>query len=101
MAPEIMCTSSSWDPAASDVWSLGVVLMEMMCGNYSFNRLLGWKGRDLIDRSIVVHRAHELAAFFAKDEAGSHANALRTIHGLCCDMPPPFAMNLLGRMLEI
>jgi len=101
-APEIMCLCPDWMPAPADVWSLAVIVVEMLGGNHSFVHLLGWQvlGKDLTNLSKLVLRADDLQAFFAKDETNGHAKALMAISGLCHELPPPPVMELLGNMLE-
>jgi serine/threonine protein kinase len=41
MAPEILL-GESYDPKATDVWALGVVLLETLCGIGKLNKLLQW-----------------------------------------------------------
>jgi len=44
MAPEVIlaCHGRGYAPAPSDVWAMGVVLLEMVAGVGSVNQLLGW-----------------------------------------------------------
>lgn len=102
MAPEIMCSCPYWEPAAADVWSLAVTVVEILCGIHAFDRLLGWTSHrgEFKNPSRLAHRAKDLQAFFAKDETNSHESALMAISALCRDVPPPPLIDLLGNMLE-
>jgi serine/threonine protein kinase len=62
MAPEVLYLSEAWDPAASDVWALGVLLMEMLCGHSALTHIMKWQ-----EKSSKPARecADELMAFFA------------------------------------
>lgn len=41
VAPEVLA-GRRYDPAAADVWSMGVVLLEMICGINKIGVMLGW-----------------------------------------------------------
>mmetsp|Transcript_112474 Transcript_112474/g.198511 ORF Transcript_112474/g.198511 Transcript_112474/m.198511 type:complete len:563 (+) Transcript_112474:101-1789(+) len=99
MAPEVMCMSPDWNPAAADMWSLGVVVVEMLCGNHAFVKILGWQGKDLNSWSGLSHRANDLKIFCAKEKASGNANALSAVSGFCRDVPPPCAIQLINGML--
>lgn len=101
MAPEIMCRSETWDPAAADVWSLGIIYMEMLCGSQAYVKLVGWQGKDLMNVRELPTRADDLKACFARDETEAHTRTLERIAGLCSDTPPKFVIELLGDMLVI
>jgi len=67
MAPEVQEASEEtpYSPAGGDVWACGVILLEMLCGISTMNRMLGWSGR--VQPS--TERAAELRTFFY-DPAG-------------------------------
>lgn len=63
MAPEVVsCRGSGlYDPTHVDVWSLGIVLLEMLCGFGKLNRMLGWEEMPAADARCGA----ELTAFFS------------------------------------
>jgi len=93
MAPEILYLSESWNPAASDVWALGVVLMELLCGFQALSRILDWPSRC---KASSAH-ADDLVAFFGA--FGIDSENLRRVTTLC-DSPPSLAVcELLVNMM--
>jgi serine/threonine protein kinase len=64
MAPEIMI-AFDYAPAPADVWSLGVLVLEMLCGLRKMNRIMGWS------QHAVPHPrlAEGLAHVFGQPEA--------------------------------
>lgn len=42
VAPEIFL-EEGYEPSAADVFSLGAVLLEVLCGSRAFNRFVGWQ----------------------------------------------------------
>lgn len=101
MAPELMSLKQQWDPPAADIWSVGVILLEMLCGNHSYVNLLGWKGKDLMRDTQLARRADETIAFFAADETEARGNALASVRDLCKETPSPLVIQVLGDMLQI
>jgi len=61
VAPEVMRNLCPCNLAAADIWSLGIMLLEMLCGSGKFCRLLGWPTMVKAEEA----RAAELEAFFA------------------------------------
>lgn len=59
VAPEILA-GKRYDASASDVWSMGVVLLEMICGINKVPRMLNWGGTN----SPSGERAKDLESFF-------------------------------------
>jgi serine/threonine protein kinase len=96
--PEVMRLSAQWEPKAVDLWQMGVMFFEMLCGNYSFVELMDWKGRNLMSISLLAERAEELVARFNETTKGS---TLAAISGMCTTPPSPSAMALLTDMLEL
>jgi len=96
--PEVMCLSSEWDPIACDMWQVGVILFEMLCGNDSFVHFMDWRGKDLMSLDQLQQCAEELAAHF--DES-TKASTLTKVSSLCRESLPASAMELLTCMLEL
>jgi len=96
--PEVMCLSTEWDPIACDMWQVGVILFEMLCGNDSFVHFMDWRGKDLMSLDQLQQCAEELAAHF--DES-TKASTLTKISSLCRESLPASAMELLTCMLEL
>jgi serine/threonine protein kinase len=65
MGPEIL-SGHAYEPAATDVWATGVVIMEMLCGSCKMNRVMGWN-MDGLRPSPRLHA--ELVSFFERPEA--------------------------------
>lgn len=59
VAPEILA-GKQYDASASDVWSMGIVLLEMLCGINKLPRMLQWGSTS----SPSSGQARELEAFF-------------------------------------
>jgi serine/threonine protein kinase len=100
LAPEVMRLSSDWIPAAADVWSLGVILFEMMCGNHEFVRLAGWQGENLMIASELPKRADQVSALFTQGETGTNTQMCEIITGLAGYSQPASAIQLLLHMLK-
>mmetsp|Transcript_44096 Transcript_44096/g.68701 ORF Transcript_44096/g.68701 Transcript_44096/m.68701 type:complete len:335 (-) Transcript_44096:142-1146(-) len=98
MPPEVMCLSSQWDPIACDMWQVGVILFEMLCGNDSFVDFMDWRGKDFMSLHQLRQCAEELAAHF--DES-TKASTLTKVSSLCRESLPASAMELLTCMLEL
>jgi serine/threonine protein kinase len=50
IAPEVLLQQHAYMPAPTDIWSSGVVLLEMMYGITKLEKLLGWNTRPKADR---------------------------------------------------
>lgn len=100
MSPEIMRPSETWDPASTDVWALGVILLEMLCGNHAFANLLGWHSKEMMRGSQLKHRADDVNAFFANDGAEAREKAMMSVTKLC-GHPTPCVVDLLFDILMV
>jgi len=71
MAPEMLAADDKelYDPSTCDIWSSGVVLLEMLCGPHKLSRMLNWSH----DLPPCPERCSELEAFFADPQALSMA----------------------------
>jgi hypothetical protein len=97
VAPELLRLSRTWNPAAADVWSLGVILVEMLSGNNAFMRLMGWTGD--FSRPMWEKCAERLEEFVSSSTE-AHANTFKAISEVCKEEPPPDVIRLIGNMLE-
>lgn len=95
MAPEILYLCDSWDPAASDVWALGVSLMELMCGFQALSQILDWPSRC---KASSAH-ADDLVAFFGAFSMDSQN--LQRVTTLCDDPPSHAVCDLLVHMMSL
>jgi hypothetical protein len=68
LAPELF-RGGGFQPAPTDVWSLGVLVLEMLCGVRKLNRMMSW------DKDVAAHSRlqGELVQFFQRPEALSEA----------------------------
>eukprot|EP00397_Hematodinium_sp_SG-2012_P009796 GEMP01009891.1.p1 GENE.GEMP01009891.1~~GEMP01009891.1.p1 ORF type:complete len:663 (+),score=114.11 GEMP01009891.1:175-1989(+) len=84
VAPEIMA-GQKYDGCCADVWSLGVVLLEMVCGLNKMERVLAWKDTDRLDAN-KENANHVLAVF--NDANGLLASIMPDIGSdFCGDSP--------------
>jgi tRNA A-37 threonylcarbamoyl transferase component Bud32 len=97
MAREIMLCSKTWDPIAADLWALGVIQIEMCCGNHSFTQILGWK-HSLTSLLEIQNCADELLIAF---ENQSKEALLDRVVERCRSELPRFARAFLSGLLEI
>lgn len=67
MAPEILAAEdrAPYDPSRCDVWSAGVVLLEMLCGWGTLNRMLQWPEQVAPKRA----RVKELGEYLSEPKA--------------------------------
>jgi hypothetical protein len=71
MAPEIL-SGSGYEPAPTDVWSTGVVMLEVLCGAHKLNRMMRWRLKGLNpDRRLY----EDLVQFF--DRPGALTESLQ------------------------
>jgi len=93
MAPEVLAAEDTdpYDPAVCDIWSSGVMLLEMLCGTGKLNRMLKWSPSP----EPTAARQAELTAFFARDEA--LVDALRADLGKV----PEGLLEMLRGMLRV
>jgi serine/threonine protein kinase len=78
MAPEIM-SGAAYNPAPSDVWSLGVLILEMVLGLGNVNKLMHWGLQAQASREI----GQQLTEFF--ERPGAHNHCLDTVsEQMCC-----------------
>lgn len=94
-APEALVVErpAGYQPSAADVWSSGVVLLEMLCGSGVLNRLLQWP--EPVDPAR--ERGEELAEFFG-DGAACLEQGLETRLGSAL---PPGLLELIDGVLEV
>mmetsp|Transcript_51786 Transcript_51786/g.80896 ORF Transcript_51786/g.80896 Transcript_51786/m.80896 type:complete len:591 (+) Transcript_51786:45-1817(+) len=95
MAPEILLPSRTWDPILTDLWSFGVILVEVLCGNHSFAHTMKWK-RNPSSLSDFEKCADELSIVFGKDSKDAVFDAF-VDH---C-RPPPIVRPMLVGLLEL
>jgi serine/threonine protein kinase len=98
IAPEVMILSPHWDPISCDLWQLGVILFEVLCGIGSFEALMGWGGIDFRSLSQLRVCEEELQVHFAKT---AKVNTLAVVGSLCDLATPAFATELLADMLQL
>jgi serine/threonine protein kinase len=98
VAPEVLRLSPQWLPVASDLWQIGVILFEMLCGNKSFVQIMDWRGLDLMSFDHLPQRAQELERRFGDNEK---ASTLAQVHDAAEAPPSPLAMQLLMDLLQL
>jgi len=99
MSPEILYVSASWIPSAADVWALGVVLLEMMCGVGAFVDLVGWQKEAL--GATKEHADHLVAIFGEAVSNGDCGTTLLRIAEACQKSQSPAFRQLLSGMFEL
>jgi len=90
MSPEYM-TGRCKDPLASDIFSLGVVIIEMVLGHGKLCTMLGW-GRNTVPCSET---AREFKNFLTRQ------NLVQHIFGKWCSNAPLVLVNFVERMLKV
>lgn len=93
MAPEILAAENvaTYSPANVDVWSSGVLLLEMLGGLGKLNRMLDWPAKVAPNRQ----RQQDLIGYFARPTA-IHEALQADIVEVDCNL-----VNLLQGMLEV
>jgi hypothetical protein len=97
IAPEVMSCSPQWDPIAGDLWQVGVIILEMICGNHSFEKVMGWRGTSLEEIS-TQQRAADLIDRF---DQSAKAATLEEMFKSCSAQPCSTATSVLTDMLEL
>jgi serine/threonine protein kinase len=97
MSPEMLYVSKTLDPIATDLWSLGVIMVEVLCGNHVFSDILGWR-RNMKNLAEFRQCADELMIRFASE---SKDGLLQGIVFLCNSNPAPCVRPMLSGLLEL
>lgn len=94
VAPEIMMQDlHAFSAAAADVWALGVVLVEMLCGINTLPKILGWQNTGLPRRKSaedVIQLLSETDRFRDKLEArmgqdlARNGDFMKLLNGMLC-----------------
>merc|ERR1712048_615332 len=63
MAPEVIM-GESYKPSGADIWSYGVIMLEMICGINKMRKMLRWERSP----SPSTRRAADLLEFFEQPE---------------------------------
>jgi serine/threonine protein kinase len=96
--PEVMRLSPQWDPIAGDLWQVGLVFSEMLCGVDSFVRLMDWRRLNLMNLHLLPQRADEIAARFSET---NKRRSLAQMSQMCATTPPSSVVEVLHDMLEV
>jgi len=98
-APEILTLQDPWQPTMSDVWALGVVLMELLCGHDALTRIMGWSRKPL-NLKPDRERADELMTFFADfgTDAAAESQALKAVTSLSRNSTLAMSELLIGTL---
>jgi hypothetical protein len=98
IAPEVMILSPHWDPTSCDLWQVGVILFEVLCGIGSFEDLMVWAGIDFHSLSQLRVCEEELQVRFAET---AKVKTLAVVRSKCDVATPAFATQLLADMLQL
>jgi hypothetical protein len=98
IAPEVIQLASQWDPIAGDLWQLGAILVEMLCGNHSMVKLMKWNKKNLNNLKHLAEHAESLLARFGDISKDA---TLAEISRMCSTTPPSCSIRLLAGMLEL
>ena len=83
----------------SDVWALGVLLMELLCGYDALPRIMGWPRKAL---KAVPEHADDLMAFFADFGIdASESQSLQVVTSLSRHVPSIAMTEVLTGMLQL
>jgi hypothetical protein len=98
IAPEVISLASEWDPIAGDLWQVGAILIEMLCGNHSLVKLMKWKRNDLNSLQHLAEHAEDLRVRFNENTKQS---TLVEISRMGNSPLPPCSVQLLAAILEL
>jgi len=99
ISPEILKLENPWNPASSDVWALGVLLLELMCGENALPRIMQWNKK--IRKPPVPERGEDLLVGFAfNGPADDNMTVLEKVADICREAPTPAVNELLAGMLQ-
>jgi len=79
-----------WDLAKADVFSLGAILVEMLCGTDKLFRMFGW----MAQTPLNLLRVQEMVAFLATP--GALFSSLATDIGLAASDPAPMITGMMN-----
>jgi hypothetical protein len=92
IAPEVF-SHEGYDPAPLDIWALGVLVLEMLCGLRKLNRMMQWDAEPATLRHETLRG--DLLRFFRQPEALHFALVEDEI------MPERRLVSMLEGMLEV
>jgi hypothetical protein len=96
--PEVLLLSPQLDHIACDLWQLGVIHFEILCGVGSFQQLMDWGEMDFHGLHQLRRCAEELMILFAES---AKANTLAAVPEMCDSATPSCATELLADMLQL
>ena len=86
-APEVMA-GVRYNGFKVDVWSLGVVLLELVCGLQKMERIMGWTFDKLL---VGKERADEVYAMFTDKDTNTVTNKI--VGYILEDVPPEYLVQ--------
>jgi len=102
IAPEVLKLVNPWNPAPSDVWALGVLLLELMCGENALPQIMQWNKQ--VRKSPVPERGDDLLDGFAfsgcADAPHDDVGTLEQVVAISREVPTDALKKLLGGMLQ-